>query len=466
MMKNFCRQVGAKDAVVFSVFGQNFLFSASSLTYFPITDCAAELILNDFTDEKFLKSLESKFSQKEIFLTVNKIREFYDKKIICERKNYSKGEIFYNDYHLKLVQSTRCNLNCSYCFSKKDSSFDMSVETAKKAILFFVEKFVPDKNRRIIVDLTGSGEPLVRFDFVIEVNKFVLELKKKLNLNIFCQLATNGMLLSKEKSDLMKKSGILFGVSLDGNKEKTEKNRCGLNYDLVSKNIFDIENKDFFGLASTYSGNNYDFVEIFKSLAVFKPEVIGMKPVRLLESDLNSVNMNNIEEIKKSYEKFLKWIYKQLVGGRKDYFEMFIKSEDFLVRFLKITLRPFRVFYRCSSAVNSFAVDSKGNILICPAFVGKKEGVIGNLENGIEPGMKKKFEALYADKISWCKNCWARYTCAGECFAVGFSNFGIFERPSKAMCELKKFLIQLSVYFWTCLRFEHEDLYQQLLQRF
>ena len=70
-MKNFCRQVGAKDAVVFSVFGQNFLFSASSLTYFPITDCAAELILNDFTDEKFLKSLESKFSQKEIFLTVN-----------------------------------------------------------------------------------------------------------------------------------------------------------------------------------------------------------------------------------------------------------------------------------------------------------------------------------------------------------------------------------------------------------
>ena len=92
--------------------------------------------------------------------------------------HHEKGEIYYNDYYLKLVQSTRCNLNCSYCFAKKDKSMDMSVETAKKAILFFLDKFVPDDKRRYIIDLTGSGEPLLRLNFILEVNEFVLKLKK------------------------------------------------------------------------------------------------------------------------------------------------------------------------------------------------------------------------------------------------------------------------------------------------
>lgn len=464
-MKNFCIQLKNKDASVFSVFNQKFLFSASTLTYFPITDCACDLLLMKFSEE-VITDVEKKYSVKEIEKTNIKLEEFFRNGVICERKSFEKGEIYYSDYQIKLIQSTRCNLNCSYCFSKKDSSMDMSVETARKAILYFVENVVPDKNRRVIVDLTGSGEPLIRLDFILEVNKFVLELKKERKLNIFCQLASNGILLSKSVSSVLKKNGILFGVSLDGNKEISEKNRCGLNYNLVSKNIVDIENKDFFGLAGTFSGNNYDFVEIFKSLAKFKPEVVGIKPVRLIECDENSVNMNNIEEIKNSYCVFVKWIYKQLIGGRKDYWEMFIKSEDFLVRFLKITLKPFRVFYRCSSGINSFAVDSKENILICPAFVGKNEGIIGNLDEGIFEEKKIMFENLFADKISYCKNCWARYTCAGECFAVGNLNYGILEKPNPAMCELKKFLIQLSVYFWTCLRFEHFDLYNQILQKF
>ena len=68
--------------------------------------------------------------------------------------------------------------------------------------------------------------------------------------------------------------------------------------------------------------------------------------------------------------------------------------------------------------------------------------------------------------ISFCKNCWARYTCAGECFSVGYMNHGIFEKPSSTMCELKKYLIQLSIYFWTCLKYEHQDLYNECLEKY
>ena len=113
---------------------------------------------------------------------------------------------------------------------------------------------------------------------------------------------------------------------------------------------------------------------------------------------------SEIEEIKNSYDKFAKWVYKQLIGGNIKYFNALLSSEDFFTRFLKITLRPFRVFYRCSAAINSFAVDSRENILICPAFIGNRNGILGNLNSGFDEKKKRKFENFYADKIKYCKN--------------------------------------------------------------
>lgn len=466
-MKRFCKQLNNLDAVIFTVMGQSFLFSANTLTYFPITECAKDILLtSNFENTEIETVIYKKYSQKEIDLTCKKLKEFKKSNVLSEINIHEKGDLYYSDYYLKLVQSTRCNLNCSYCFAKKDKKFDMSVETAKKAILFFLDNFVPDNKRRYIIDLTGSGEPLLRLDFILKVNDFVQKLKKERNINIFCQLATNGMLLTKEISSLLKKKCILFGVSLDGEKKISEKNRTGLKYDVVAKNINDMENKDFFGIAATYSGNNHDFIQIFKSLFAFTPEVVGMKPVRLPESDSNSINITNIESIKDSYDKFEKWIYKQLVTGRVIVFDTLMKSEDYFARFLKSTIRPFRLFYRCSAGINSFAVDAQENILICPAFIGKKQGIIGNIDNGFDLEKKKYLENLYADKITFCKNCWARYTCAGECFSVGFSDSGIFEKPTKAMCELKRYLIQLSIYFWTCLRYEHEEIYKSCIETY
>lgn len=466
-MKRFCKQLENLDVVVFTIMRQSFLFSANTLTYFPITECAKDILLTqDFRINEINNEILKKYSKKEIEKTYLKLEEFKKNNVIVSIKKHKKGEIYYNDYILKLVQSTRCNLNCSYCFAKKDKNFDMTVETAKKAILFFLDKFVPDDKRRFIIDLSGAGEPLLRIDFIIEVNDFVLKIKEKRNINIFCQLATNGMLLTKNISSLLKKKSILFGLSIDGEKEISEKNRIGLKYDLVAENVKEMENKDFFGIAATYSANNHDFIRIFKTLYKFEPEVIGMKPVRLLADDKNSITLKNIEGIKDSYDLFARWIYKQLVGGNKKYFETFMKSEDFFTRFLKATIRPIRLFYRCSAGINSFAVDSNNHIIICPAFIGKKDGILGNLETGFDIKKKKRMENLYADNIKYCNRCWARYTCAGECFAVGFNNNGAMEEPVESMCELKKYLIQLSIYFWTCLRFEHENIYKDCLRKY
>lgn len=66
-MKRFCKQLEDTDAVVFTVLDQSFLFSANTLTYFPITECAKDLLLTSGWEERnFHESVTKKYAQKEI----------------------------------------------------------------------------------------------------------------------------------------------------------------------------------------------------------------------------------------------------------------------------------------------------------------------------------------------------------------------------------------------------------------
>ena len=457
------------DSIIFDIEGQDFLYSASTVSYYPITKCARELFLDDnfIKYNKISNLLYQRFSKKEILLTKKKVREFYNTEIIKPIECRLEDNFIFSDYTLKLIPTTRCNLNCKYCFvNKKSKENDMSLDVAKKAIDFFITRFVGKDVKRYIIDLTGSGEPLLRLDFILKINEYVLKLKKLKNINIFCQLATNGMLLDEETSSLLKRNQILFGVSLDGGKEKSEEHRKGLNYDIVIENINNIENKDFFGIGATFSGNNFDFISIFKSLYNLNPEVIGIKPVRLNLDDENSIHKGNIKKIKDSYVKFCNFILKNLTNGEREVFNKFIKSEDYFARFLKILLHPTRVYYRCSAGLSSIAVDSRENILICPSFVNIKDGILGNLNTGILNNKYEEFRNYYSDKISYCKNCWARYACAGECFSVSYNNFNLFTKPLPVMCELKKHLIQLAIYFWSILKYDYPEIYKECLNKY
>lgn len=60
----------------------------------------------------------------------------------------------------------------------------MNLKTAKSAINFFLFNFVPNYAEKIIIDLTGCGEPLLRLDFIIAVNNYVKQIKKE-KISIF-----------------------------------------------------------------------------------------------------------------------------------------------------------------------------------------------------------------------------------------------------------------------------------------
>lgn len=467
-MSNSCTSLDPFDCAVFTILGEHFLYSASAVTYFALTDCARDVLL----DKTYLlsrtcsSSVYSTYSMREIELTAKKLEEIRRTGIIVPRAVRTPGDLSYSDYCLKLLPTRRCNLSCAYCFNTtKSPQWDMSVETAKEAIDFFIDHFAA-AGSRIIVDFTGAGEPLLRLDFILEVNDYVLQIRERRSINIFSQFATNGMLLKPKISALLKKKMIMYGISIDGDKTASCQARTGLDYDLIVSNIVNMANRQYLGLAATFSARNHDLISIFETLYRLDPEVIGMKPVRLLPNTDGAITMDTVAAIMNSYTEFCVWLLNRVSAGDEKVFSTLMNGEDYFVRFLKIVIRRNKLFYRCSAGLSAIAVDSNGNILICPAFIREESLIIGNIRNGIDPDAQARLRGYYADNIPYCRDCWARYACGGECFAVGYSNNLELTKPVQSMCVLKKHLIMLSVYFWSSLKRQQPSIYQKVLKKY
>jgi sulfatase maturation enzyme AslB (radical SAM superfamily) len=116
--------------------------------------------------------------------------------------------------------TTRCNLNCEYCYEKKDrdrlnNHFDSTEEDVAK----FIDNLVDIEKDNISIVLFG-GEPFLRWDLI----KFALKYKqdKYPNLNIWFSTATNGIkfksktFLKEVKKYLEKYPFLTIEVSYDG----------------------------------------------------------------------------------------------------------------------------------------------------------------------------------------------------------------------------------------------------------
>ena len=142
------------------------------------------------------------------------------------------------------ILSEQCNLACKYCFlgnnnPEKRHRFslkNMSVETAQKALDFFVcqlEKI--DQPIEPFVVFYG-GEPLINFEVLVyiaeQINK--LRLTRPYFSKARVSVVTNGLLLDEEKMIRLKELKVDIGISIDG----CTKESNALRVDLADKPTF------------------------------------------------------------------------------------------------------------------------------------------------------------------------------------------------------------------------------------
>ena len=119
-----------------------------------------------------------------------------------------------------------CNLKCTMCNSDFSNQFDGKTITTKSLYN------IPDIERMVFL----GGEPLMNgryFRLLERMNRGILHLT----------IITNGMFKVKNKwSELLKEcKSVMFFICIDGYKDINDKTRVGSDWNIIEKNVADIE---------------------------------------------------------------------------------------------------------------------------------------------------------------------------------------------------------------------------------
>lgn len=372
--------------------------------------------------------------------------EMIDKKINDIKTKFSHEYEIKNSNHfsydeikvlyLSVHASTQCNLKCKYCFRDSKSSFEnMSYEKVKLFLDNSINKY--SSLEKIIVDPTGSGEPLLNIDLITKIGDYCKIKSNELNREVLPMLVTNGVFLDDGVVQALRDSGILFGISIDGDKKQHDANRIDYSnkgsYEQIIKKVRKIKDRSLLGAAVTLNSANMDLIKIYKSLIKYFP-TISVKPVR--NNSWHGINDSNIEELLIQYTKFADFLVKRTLSYDLSYISAILNGDDYFGKFLLRIIAKQPVSTRCDAGFGRVSLAFDGKIYGCPAAIGIKDLVIGSIQDGIDYGKQNKLYHVLTER-KHCADCPAKFTCGGECLVNAYYNKQDITEIDRTMCQLK-----------------------------
>lgn len=382
------------------------------------------------------------------------------KKDITQVKNY-KGDSFdvlskdynYESVNISLNLTKNCNLACKYCFNHNKGNKRLDYATAVE----FIDKIISltPKAERYVIDLSGSGEPLIELNTILQIADYCYNKTNEIKKYIMPQLVCNGTLLTKEVAEKLQKANVLFGISIDGNKKIHDANRVFRDntgsFEKIMKNVTDIENREYVGAAVTISNNNIKILDDVKFLSKYF-NTIAIKIVR------PSLGFKlDYETINKQYEQLTLYMLKEFKKGKIDTLMKIMNGDDFFGRFIFRALINSGMPSRCDAGIGKFSLDFDLNVYVCSGSVGIGKLKLGNLKEDIDLSKGRELQAGTINN-SICNACKYQRLCGGECLVVSAYNNGICEE----MCRIKKHLINLALFIKGELLFEYDDLLEDI----
>jgi uncharacterized protein len=318
---------------------------------------------------------------------------------------------------LALDISGTCNFSCKYCAegATQPKRFPMNMETVKAALNFI---FPQEKMNCNTTLRFGSGEPLLAFPLLKEIEKqlnFLSKKNKPFINDLF--ITSNGYLLNDEILNWLISSNCHFKISFDGPKTYQDFWRITNNhqgtYDKI-KPIIQTCAKKMHGRFSITAVlcKGSDPNKVFREVANLGVERIELVPV----VSHNSSIYPDYEDIKKYY-KFVQNYAHSIYNKTKD------AHIPELTRFTDCVRRVMgynNLRIPCGAGRNFFGVGSDGILYPCFRFIGIKKYALGTVYSGIESNAYASFLSgtgrPYEERNS-CQDCWAAPLCGGPCFS-------------------------------------------------
>ncbi len=303
-----------------------------------------------------------------------------------------------------------CNMKCAYCFYKSVSACRENSIMSYDTVDLLIQKIVSFQPSSLTVMFQG-GEPLLAgIDFY---KYFVSLVSRKIRVPVYYALQTNGLLIDDEFASFFRENVFLLGVSLDGDKSVTDRNRFDNNgrsvFDRVmnSIDILRAHSADF-NILSVIDDESVNETE--KTYSFFKE--CGFSFIQFIPC-IDSDGVSSLSQ--PAYESFLKRIFDLWYN---DYIQGNYISIRHIDNYMSILLgRVPENCAMCGFCGNYYVIESNGDIYPCDFYCDSFNRVASIYdENPFEIGEKHRAFIDESKIIHYrCSKCRYYILCRGGC---------------------------------------------------
>jgi radical SAM protein with 4Fe4S-binding SPASM domain len=418
----------------------------------------------DVGDPDWFMEGESYLDTDHLLLLLNRVESKQSKKIQAIINKLSHNDTTKENQTINLTNCTIamhssriCNLACKYCFTSGDKGNylpekEISLEIAQKALNYIMFDYASSASK-YIVDLAGSGEPLLNLDFIKNLEEYCATLRNETGKDIKIMFPTNATLLTTDIAEYFEtKSDILLGISIDGSKQhcinRIMKNGF-MGYDKIDEGIKNTERRTI-GLAATITHANEEVDVVYDELyhRYKNVDAISMQLVRDYSSDAISVYQVNLNNLLSHYKILANKLISHIIEKDYSYVLPILRGTDTFGNYIIRIIKKGKIRKRrCVAGEGHLAVDAVGNLYACSVANGNPDFKIGSIWNGIDKQKQIQFTKNNVEVDPTCEKCWAAYICGGECQMTGYLTSGERYKPNTYVCQYRKDLIKLSIAF-------------------
>ena len=339
----------------------------------------------------------------------------------------------------------------------------MNLETAKKALEYFINRSLYHTNNQKPAITFYGGEPILNLDLLKKIVEYVKEKRVYENYNF--SFTTNGTLFTQKIIDYFIKNDISILISLDGPKNINDRYRKFRNgrgsFDLIIENINKIKNKSLQYYINNISFNvtlappfNFEEVENFfyiNTLFKYHSEKIIFNFIDSYETSFfRDFNLANRKALRENLIIMLNRFKLSLINGKHE--DLILENKIFLKDFYHIYYRESSVLSMiifpkgaCFPGLRRLFVDADGNFFMCERVGANYK--IGDINNGFNFKKIMNFFKKYVIFFSDCSNCWALRICS-KCFNDVRKGEEFNRERKEDFCRNKKKLLEkyISIY--------------------
>lgn len=282
------------------------------------------------------------------------------------------------DYSLIVKITNDCNLNCSYCYHRRDANRNISSTMTRDVISTMIRGLL-EHNEEHAEFIWHGGEPLL---VGLDTFRYIIEKQKQYNtkgLKIHNSVQTNGTLLDQEYIDFFNANDIHVGISIDGpfDMHTAQRGTYKSEYESILTSLKDLNKTEarFGALCVVGKQHIGQAARIFELLHEHNIRHLAFLPCLVQD---NGIVDHSLTISPKEYGQFLidffeVWIHSDLHG-------LCVRNFDDCIRFFR--KRPAKTCINTNSCDRYLTVMPGGKIYLCDSFSASEEHLVGHVNDG------------------------------------------------------------------------------------